>query len=99
MLSRQQVVIMRDIARASQLVQALKELKSMEEVISLTELVPNKGNPSTKTHYNQLKQWLEAEVQKTLMQIRIPTNKTETQHVPAAPLVKEQSKTPTNKVT
>jgi len=67
LLSRQQTAVLRDIARAAQLTEALKSLKLMETELSTDQL----AMPTAQTT-GSLSKYLKAEITRVLMQIKVP---------------------------
>ena len=83
LLSRQQAAVCRDIARAAQITEALKL------VIQVSEFIEPKSNAHSEARSKEfikteaLKNYLKAEVERVLMQIKLPsTPVTVSQSVP-----------------
>jgi len=74
LLTRQQVAVVRDIARAAQLAGALKELQMTIQIVSLShESEPLKVQPITRlANVPNVVAYLKDEVERVLMQIKTP---------------------------
>jgi hypothetical protein len=75
LLTRQQVAVVRDIARAAQLAGALKELQMTIQIVNplINESEPTKVQPITRlTNVPNVIAYLKDEVERVLMQIKTP---------------------------
>lgn len=78
LLTRQQSAVVREIARASQLVEAYKILDSMANLITM-----NNGLDATSAEsINQTKRYLQAESTRVLTQIKTPVRPDQVSNVP-----------------
>lgn len=68
LLSRQQVVVLRDIARAAQLNQGLMDIRRIED--ALNSCKPSNGQ--ARAIAPDLVKYLESEIERVLMQIKVP---------------------------
>lgn len=73
LLSRQQAVVLRDIARAAQLSQGLKELQNIED-----NLDPKQDdNVLRRSRYLDIQSYLSSEIKRILTQVKVPKLKPE----------------------
>lgn len=75
LLTRQQVAVVRDIARAAQILEALKSLKGIQE--SFTSNNTSDGTIGLKRS-SEIQEYLKAEIMKVLMQIKLPSQPSDT---------------------
>jgi len=67
LLSKQQTAVLRDIARAAQLTEALKSIKLIESELFTDRMAMPKAEP-----ISHLSSYLKAEITRVLMQIKVP---------------------------